>query len=362
MKLELPSLMGAGGCEMINGASVHNFRALRDVTLSDCRRVNIIVGANASGKTALLEALFLASGGSPEIVSRFKAWRGLEQNVGGPLPADYIFRDMFSSFDKTLTIKIDLDVEPAGKRSLRIFYNDQNVVTVPGYNPAVVPQFVPCPVTFQWSDGQNPATEIIPLVGSLGGVQIHKSAPFERENYFFSAGNNYSSQETANRFSALSQAYKHEDVVRIFREEFPDIQDLGVEIFQGVPALAASLKNNRQKFPLSLISGGVNKLATLLCCIQNQDNAVLFVDEIENGFYFQRFQSLWRHIYNLSVKNNAQIFASTHSAECLEAASAIATEHPDDFSVMHMDGNRQLHPMSGKQFVFAVEQNIEIRG
>src|SRR5262245_52823116 len=63
---------------MIHSFVIRNFRSFNDQEVEDCRRVNIIVGDNGSGKTALLEALFLAAGVSPELVIRTRSWRGYE--------------------------------------------------------------------------------------------------------------------------------------------------------------------------------------------------------------------------------------------------------------------------------------------
>jgi predicted ATPase len=61
---------GDGGYLMAKTIDIKNFRAFSNVTLPDCRRVNIVVGENGSGKTALLEALFLTVGGNPEVALR----------------------------------------------------------------------------------------------------------------------------------------------------------------------------------------------------------------------------------------------------------------------------------------------------
>jgi GNAT superfamily N-acetyltransferase len=44
-----------------------NFRCFADLNIADCRRVNVIVGDNGSGKTSLLEALFFALASSSEL-------------------------------------------------------------------------------------------------------------------------------------------------------------------------------------------------------------------------------------------------------------------------------------------------------
>jgi len=349
---------GAADRRMIKAAVIENFRGFRRTELQDCRRVNIIVGANASGKTALLEALFLASGGSPEIALRFRQWRGLEQGVTGVLATDFLWNDLFYNFDKDNEISIKLIMDPFGQRSLDISYTGDKTVLLPGYNLTQA-HYTPSPVSFTWETPDGKST-ITPIMGPMGNIQISGAAQPKVENYFFSSGGHYSAADTANRFSQLSQNYQEQEIVDVFTSEFPKIDKLGVEIYNGIPALSGSIGGIPKKLPLALISGGVNKFATILCCLHFQRHTTLFVDEIENGFYFNRLESLWRNIHKIAMKNEAQIFASTHSAECLQAASLIAEKYPDDFSVIHLGKHGSKH-FQGRQFTFAMEEDIEIR-
>jgi AAA15 family ATPase/GTPase len=50
---------------MIDRLSVQNFRCFENLELQNLSQINVMVGDNASGKTALLESLWLAGGGNP---------------------------------------------------------------------------------------------------------------------------------------------------------------------------------------------------------------------------------------------------------------------------------------------------------
>jgi AAA15 family ATPase/GTPase len=47
---------------MIDRLIAKNFRCFESLDLPDLTRINVIVGDNASGKTALLEAIFFGAG------------------------------------------------------------------------------------------------------------------------------------------------------------------------------------------------------------------------------------------------------------------------------------------------------------
>ena len=63
--------MGQEGRErMYESFRIQNYRGFRDLKLEGLARVNLIAGENNSGKTALLEALYIhALGGHPAAVT-----------------------------------------------------------------------------------------------------------------------------------------------------------------------------------------------------------------------------------------------------------------------------------------------------
>jgi AAA15 family ATPase/GTPase len=348
----------AASISMITKATIKNFKDLESVSLDGCKNVNIVIGENASGKTSLLEALFLATGGSPEIALRFKQWRGFDPVASFGKPSFSPWDDLFRDFNRDNTIEISIDDKNHGKRKLEVRYKpDSGDIVFVGDQPNAM-QFIPSPITFLWNV-KGVEREINPRIGP-SGLQFTSFAEVPVDNYFFASGSNFSSSETAIRFSALSQKRKEKDIVDIFCREFPQIEGLGIEIYQGGTVLAASVRGKDQKIPLPLISGGINKLSSILCAISLTENSVVFIDEVENGFHFKKFPILWRTIIDLAKKSNSQVFISTHSYECLQAAADVAKADPDCFSVIRMkDGGAEQ--FAGSSFVDAISEEIEIR-
>ncbi|HEK84748.1 MAG TPA: ATPase, partial [Candidatus Aminicenantes bacterium] len=64
---------------MYKSFKINNFRCFEKLELPELERVNLIVGKNNVGKTALLEALFIHCGAyNPELALRVNAFRGIE--------------------------------------------------------------------------------------------------------------------------------------------------------------------------------------------------------------------------------------------------------------------------------------------
>ncbi len=90
----------------------------------------------------------------------------------------------------------------------------------------------------------------------------------------------------------------------------------------------------------------------------------MLVDEIENGIYWGKMPNIWKRLREFCVERGVQLFATTHSDECLEAAASVAEQYPDDFSIIRTvktDKGTEVRQFGGKPFAEAIEGNIEIR-
>src|SRR5712691_9034679 len=72
---------------MIESFEISNFRCFETLSLSGLSRVNVITGANASGKSALLEALLIGGRGVREALVALDIVRTLP--VGNPVMASF---------------------------------------------------------------------------------------------------------------------------------------------------------------------------------------------------------------------------------------------------------------------------------
>jgi AAA15 family ATPase/GTPase len=63
----------------------------------------------------------------------------------------------------------------------------------------------------------------------------------------------------------------------------------------------------------------------------------LLIDEIENGLHHSVLTTIWEGLFNASAEIGVQIFATTHSLECIRAAhSVMATRSSYDLAVIQL--------------------------
>jgi len=67
--------------------------------------------------------------------------------------------------------------------------------------------------------------------------------------------------------------------------------------------------------------------------IAGTGGGVLLVDEIENGLHHSVLRGFWARLNRMAKAAGVQIFAATHSHECIDAAITAFGEESDDLAV-----------------------------
>lgn len=355
------------GVQVIRSIEIENFRCFQRLSLHDCRLINVIVGDSGSGKTALLEALFMALGHSPQVALRIKHNRGLEGGGFQGQPRQIstaLWGDMFHGMDETQPISIMLRGDGIEARSVMIrrgegdMFSSIGVASGEGISSRQV-----IPITFVWRDSEGREYSTTPRVGS-DGLEFPVSGDFPVKDFFFIPSNqNLSSLENASRFSALSRARKADRFIEIFTKQYDWIEDIGIEVVAGIPMLHASVKGVHEKLPVNLVSGAVNRMLGIVLALSAEENSVYLIDEIENGVYYERHGAFWASIVDLAREQNNQVFVTTHSKEWLEAI-ANSSGDLDDIALWRVERSDKgpiIHQFTGDRLAAAIEYGSEVR-
>jgi AAA domain/AAA domain, putative AbiEii toxin, Type IV TA system len=348
---------------MIRSISIKNYRCFEQLQLDRCARINMIVGDNGSGKTALLEALFLALGASPEIAVRFRQQRGLEGTYSGSPRRieEALWRDLFFSRNWTRPIFIELTGDGPEARRVTVSRSPGGEVTIP-LEAGPVEESALAPLTFEWCDSRGRVYQYKPRV-TAAGVQMPSIQEDVPDFFYFAASQPISATENAQRFSDLSRVGKIQPFIKLITSEYSWINDLSIELTAGSAAIFAAVDGLADKIPLPNASGAINRVVAVLLAIMSRQQSVVLVDEIENGLFFQHHPAIWRALIMTARDYDAQLFLSTHSAEWLEAVSA-ATDDTSDVALWRVQRSKQgprLHQFAGPTFIAGIESGGEVR-
>jgi AAA15 family ATPase/GTPase len=118
---------------------------------------------------------------------------------------------------------------------------------------------------------------------------------------------------------AILQEKNGENLLNKYIQEF-DSSIKNFKFIQSTP----KLESNNKYVHLSCFGDGLKMYISILCSLLVCENGYLFIDEIDNGIYYEHFDRLWEIILKLSKETNCQVFATTHSKEMLESFARVA--------------------------------------
>lgn len=340
---------------MYKSFRVRNFRGLHDLKVSSLDRINLIAGKNNIGKTALLEALFLHYiPNNPDIGLRIDNFRGLE----GFDPQEPLY-DLFWSFDTEL----DIEFRAMGdwnrsSRTLVIKLMEVDVSQVNiGPQGSVEPQPQPessvasiiskDKVVLEYVDEfkQRFTSEAWVIEAPISlGVQ-GQAFRSRREGIgraakatYLGTRQGYRSQQDAERFGRLEVEGRHGSIEDVLRRVDPRIKRLTVVPRVGIPVIHAEIEGSRRLLPLPLLGDGMVKLSSLALAIGDARDGMILVDEIDNGLHHSVLESVWIGIAEFAREFNVQVFATTHSKECIRAAhDAFSSDNKYDFRLHRLE-------------------------
>lgn len=171
---------------MIRNIVVENFRRYKRLEIGTVKRLNVVAGDNGTGKTSLLEAIFLALGRSPELGVRYRQQRGLDGVVSGQPRRieDALWRTLFYNADWNRTISVQLEGDGIEGRSVRVF-RGKSQLTIPLGSDISEGQEL-APLTVVWRDHRGQEWPVTPRI-TREGIAIDGTGEDNPDFYYYAA-------------------------------------------------------------------------------------------------------------------------------------------------------------------------------
>jgi len=382
---------------MYESFSVRDFRGFTELKIEDLKRVNLITGKNNVGKTTLLEAIFFDAN-SPNIgvANLINKTRGI---VSSRVPKNDINETLLDSFfhnyDSSKTIEFSSERRVGRKRikdniKLR-FFDDISQIEDPlvisrfaesfasnwSYNEKtrIVNKFVSSDMlkeeriaVLEFLDGRANETKFYFLPIPPRRNSMFSSSPSGRMIvYYQTSRGTVSLEDIAELFAKVQFENLDKEFTEVLRVLEPRLKDVRQIFWGGNPYLFGNLSGLNNPLPLQLMGEGTNRLASILLYIMNAKDGVVLIDEIENGFHYSVLPHIWEIIQKAAVRFNVQVFASTHSYECVTAALSIFERKKyDDFRLFRLERNQyqeniSIESYSVEELGAATDLHLEVR-
>lgn len=326
----------------ITGMHIKNFRLFKDLDAMGFGQVNLITGANNSGKTTLLEALYLCLGPTnPSLPINVNARRGLRRLSPRQSTIPYLFHKM------ELVEPVIFDVKTSGHQgySLRIDFLESlpiefpvsvNEMGEPDYEPMSaedLQESVAVRLTYTPHDGPSHASRGIISVGKFTPQGGKKGViPY---SVFVSVGGVADLEEQARRYSNLDKENSVPVFEGLLRAIQPGLKRTSLAIENAMTMIHADVGFGLA--PLTLLGSGVSRLSIILLALANSTNGIALIDEVENSFHHSVMHKAWSAIARFANTHDCQVFATTHSGEFISAALRVFKEEDVDFRLHRLE-------------------------
>ena len=120
-----------------------------------------------------------------------------------------------------------------------------------------------------------------------------------------------------------------------------------------------------RRLPLGSFGDGMRRLLALSLSLVRTGDGFLLIDEIDTGLHFSVMEEMWRLVVNTALESNVQVFATTHSYDCVHGLAALLESAPElvsQVSVQKIENSlAEAVGLDGKQIRVAARQDIEVR-
>ena len=305
---------------MLKRLQIRNFRGFNALKIDQLSGINLIVGKNNSGKTSLLEAIFLLSGaGNAQIAINDNVIRSLKP--GGVSTGDPFWKQLFSDLDMGRRIEIEADHISHGQLILEISLKRQPTTEFlldRTNGTSVTNLFDDRSLVFEYSGSSSKSVKSH-IHMKRHGFEVNQPAinsPFQAIILLSRIEN---IQEDAIRLGRLRQQKQGDMLLKALQVVEPKLQSIEDNSSSGIPLIWGDIGLS-ELVPLSVMGEGITQIARLVLAIASVPDGVVLVDEVENGIHHSVLPDVWRVIEEAAKQFRTQIFTTTHSFECIEAA------------------------------------------
>lgn len=345
---------------MLESLMIKNFRSLADFEVAKLGRINLIVGKNNSGKSSVLEALRIYAGNgqrelldsiSAEHDERYRVKETERAEPDAPLPFQDFFTGRHFPADDDTAIQIGSASTPDDVlRVQHVFLAEEREPVVDEVGET----------SFRVRRRIVPKTQLQSEAGELRqALQITKAErrypPFFLDTGYsrlrptvFEVTNSIpcsviptqfiSSDELADEWDKIALTEYAEVVKQAMRIIAPEFENLNfVRNDEGRPAARPNFQRSAKvklsdvsrPVPLNSLGDGMLRVLQLALKLFPAKGGFLLIDEFENGLHYSVQEKIWALLFEMAERLDIQVFATTHSWDCIESFTKVAVARED---------------------------------
>ena len=294
---------------MIFTLELKQFRGLEHVKFENLGRANLIIGGNNTGKTSVLEALTVLYGDQDQLKNLPKTFR--EQPKESEDSGAGFWRSLAKDEDPLhLLIRVNDGyvegdtIEAVASNETLQFVRSKEETSTLSSRPVVIVQNGP---------GNDFGINRV-----LGKVRLSILATRQQDPGDVS--------ELFNQIAPLNPENETKLEELLCKAIEPRLRRLRYARPQGTnPHLVYADLGKGPMLPFTQLGQAFARTLEVYCKIFANQPKIILIDEIENGLYYEGMEDFWKGLMAVLEDQDVQLFATTHSRECMEAAQKAAS-------------------------------------
>lgn len=363
---------------------IKNFKCFDELNLTNIGKFNFIVGDNNVGKTSLLEALLFTNDNNFNTLAArwsfvIQTIKGLKNITDTPL-AYYVNRNK-KGWDKNSQMTFEIELKEKVTKGIE-YYDD--IFQIKNIELLTFDKLI---YEINFGDNFNNRVSLtIPKFITLKNKTPFNSRKVIKEKTSIPNGKDFRGVLYSLPYVYFHLGYGSDLIQKYAKIQFIDekrefiieaLKTLSEDIFYLEPAAILQTENaiilrskGQATMPLASFGDGTIKLFRILMEILEFSEQRLMIDEIDTGVHHSRLGQFLETTLKTAHTHNTQLFATTHSLECLEKLQQMLAKESNAFLrnevriiklAQSKDKGILAYTYDYEQFEYALENDLEIR-
>jgi AAA15 family ATPase/GTPase len=378
---------------MLESFQVSNFRLFQHIEVGRLNRVNLIVGKNNAGKSTFLEAVELyASNGAPTVLldlveSRQETWfseaQPQSQNFTGNSVRHLFFGHKLPKIGEEGILLGEVSADTKLHIGVAAYQNKNDdegtirKIRVSGLQLDLFNEDISNVEIFLVAEESEKTRRLFRLDRDIRDIRRTSSRMlYERQESDFKAiwqivsTDNIPNRKLAALWDLTSLTNLESEVISALG--LIDNRVSGVAFVEDVSQRRSGenriplvkIQGIDEPLPLKTMGDGMTRLFHIIVALVNAQNGLLLIDEFENGLHWSVQPKVWDIVFQLSEKLNVQVFATTHSRDCIEGFDSAWNQYPSlgaFFRLDAKDGLIRATEYTSETLTDAIDMDVEVR-
>jgi len=344
---------------MIDSLYINNFRLFKELTINRFGIVNLIVGKNNTGKSCLLEAIRLyGTRASSHVLfelirERAQDWElKMRQNHEQPAPKiEHPLRHLFYGyrFPEIGMNPIEIGSPENIKDRLKLHLRAYKLIEE-GENRIFKRLDTDKLKTDELDDAElvielEEENRVRPLLRLDRDMVYPRGYPYRKT---------LSDENVTIPIQIVPTKHIDDERIRALWDNINIHPHLRKEVFEGLRLIDKNIQevvlvgrgkavtpiliyeNSDERIPLRSLGDGMTHLFHIILALVNSRGGIILIDEFENGLHYSLQPQIWNLVFQTAEKLKIQVFATTHSWDCVKGFQAAAQQHETEAILLHL--------------------------